>query len=367
MKPYYEDAEITLYHGDCREVVPTLDRVDAVVTDPPYGLKFMGKDWDHGVPGVAYWKAIGVAMKPGAHLLAFGGTRTFHRLTCWIEDAGFEIRDCVMWVYGSGFPKSLDVSKAIDKARTEDRPRIREVCRFLRAGMDAQDLNSRALVHLFGDCDSRLIDHWAARDTDSQPSLPTREQFEGMKSALGLAETVDRLFDELDQRRGEPSDNWKGAEVVGSFGDQDPGGLGGKRFTCRDNLKRAPAIDAARQWDGWGTALKPAWEPIIIARKPLEGTVAENVLKYGTGALNIDATRAGSYEETAANRKYGPYKSERTWSTSKTGPQDSTGHKKGRWPANLILTYPEDSYKLRDDVTPDQLRDLAEWMDANAE
>jgi len=108
-----------LYTGDCREVMPKhgmVNLVDAVVTDPPYGLGFMGKDWDHGVPGVGFWESVMAAMKPGAHLLAFGGTRTFHRLTVAIEDAGFEVRDCLMWVYGSGFPKSLDVSKAIDKA-----------------------------------------------------------------------------------------------------------------------------------------------------------------------------------------------------------------------------------------------------------
>jgi DNA modification methylase len=105
-------------HGDCREVMRTLDpeSVDSIVSDPPYGLSFMGKGWDHGVPGVEFWtEALRVA-KPGAHLLAFGGTRTYHRLACAIEDAGWEIRDCVMWVYGSGFPKSHDVSKAIDKA-----------------------------------------------------------------------------------------------------------------------------------------------------------------------------------------------------------------------------------------------------------
>jgi len=111
----------SIFNGDCRDVLPTLDLVDAVVTDPPYGLSFMGQGWDRGIPGVEFWEAVMGAMKPGAHLLAFGGTRTFHRLTCSIEDAGFEIRDCLMWVYGSGFPKSLDVSKAIDKVAGAER------------------------------------------------------------------------------------------------------------------------------------------------------------------------------------------------------------------------------------------------------
>jgi len=105
----------SIYNGDCRDVLPTLDLVDAVVTDPPYGLSFMGKGWDRGIPGVEFWEAVMGAMKPGAHLLAFGGTRTFHRLTCAIEDAGFKIRDCLMYVYGSGFPKGQDVAWEMHK------------------------------------------------------------------------------------------------------------------------------------------------------------------------------------------------------------------------------------------------------------
>jgi len=189
---------IDIHHGDCREVMATLDAesVDAIVSDPPYGLSFMGKGWDHGVPGVEFWaEALRVA-KPGAHLLAFGGTRTYHRLACAIEDAGWEIRDCVMWVYGSGFPKSHDVSKAIDKAAGAER------------------------------------------------------------------------------------------EVIGP---PTPGGQGnGNAYGA---ITRPPATAPATAWQGWGTALKPAWEPIIVARKPLVGTVAENVLTHGTGAINVDGCR----------------------------------------------------------------------------
>src|SRR5690606_509995 len=122
MTPYYERDGITLYVGDNREVLPALDvTVSAVVTDPPYGLSFMGKDWDHSVPGETFWRIIADAMKPGAHLLSFGGARTFHRMGVAIEDAGLELRDTLMWLYGSGFPKSHDVSKAIDKAAGAER------------------------------------------------------------------------------------------------------------------------------------------------------------------------------------------------------------------------------------------------------
>ena len=243
-----------IHHGDCREVMATLDAesVDAIVSDPPYGLSFMGKGWDHGVPGVEFWtEALRVA-KPGAHLLAFGGTRTYHRLACAIEDAGWEIRDCVMWVYGSGFPKSHDVSKAIDKAAGAER----EVVGPSRANVRS-DLK---------------------------------------------------------------------------YGGNDPSHNHGRLGAVTHPPITAPATDAARQWQGWGTALKPAWEPIIVARKPLVGTVAENVLTHGTGGINVDGCRVGT--ETL------------TYIAGETGGEGGKcGARKraevpttvtGRWPANLI-------------------------------
>lgn len=115
MIPYFSDDHVTIYWADCRDVLPDLSGLETCIADPPYGLSFMGKHWDHGVPGSHFWELIRAALLPGSMLLSFGGTRTFHRLTCAIEDAGFEIRDCLMWLYGSGFPKSLDISKALDK------------------------------------------------------------------------------------------------------------------------------------------------------------------------------------------------------------------------------------------------------------
>ena len=239
-----------IYHGDCREVMPTLhpESVDSIVSDPPYGLSFMGKGWDHGVPGVEFWaEALRVA-KPGAHLLAFGGTRTYHRLACAIEDAGWDIRDCVMWVYGSGFPKSHDVSKAIDKAAGAEREKV---------------------------------------------------------SASGGLHNNTNLND----------DGWS------KVGAENP---------TMDGPN--PATAAARQWSGWGTALKPAWEPIIVARKPLCGTVAENVLTHGTGGINVDGCRVeGSKPDTTRgaggrNGRYAPIAAQ--------GRIVDNGL--GRWPANVI-------------------------------
>jgi DNA modification methylase len=260
----------TIHHGDCREVMATLDAesVDAIVSDPPYGLSFMGKGWDHGVPGVEFWtEALRVA-KPGAHLLAFGGTRTYHRLACAIEDAGWEIRDCVMWVYGSGFPKSHDVSKAIDKAAGAERPRV-------------------------------------------------------------------------------------------------PGGQGGNNAILGAR-KRGEAISGeaisgeAIQWSGWGTALKPAWEPIIVARKPLVGTVAENVLTHGTGAINVDACRVASSDQIAAvtgkatlcGTRDGydrPWKHDPAALAARQERANAAIEKAntlGRWPANLIHDGSEEVVEL---------------------
>lgn len=200
-------------HGDCREVMATLaaDSIDAIVSDPPYGLSFMGKGWDHGVPGVEFWtEALRVA-KPGAHLLAFGGTRTYHRLACAIEDAGWEVRDCLIWVYGSGFPKSHN-------------------------------------------------------------------------------------------------------------------------------------LDGERK--GWGTALKPAHEPIILARKPLAGTVAENVLAHGTGAINVDGCKVGTDKvQTSAHKTLGDGIK---YGTSKPFPASEV--RIGRWPANFIHDGSEEVTQLLGDA-----------------
>lgn len=310
----------TLHTGDCREVMAGMDAesVHSIVCDPPYGLEFMGKAWDRcddigktshagprerdgssvfGRQRVSYsgssnrkcrkckrwawdypdrkctcdkpdfpnvkahqarimqewhheWavEALRVA-KPGAHLLAFGGTRTYHRLACAIEDAGWEIRDCVMWVYGSGFPKSHDVSKAIDKAAGE----------------------------------------WRGR---------------------------------------------AGAVVSGNAAMSAP--------NYERTPKGDPITDAARQWHGWGTALKPAWEPIIVARKPLIGTVAANVQEHGCGAINVDGCRVGTdWSDRPEAWKRSGNRSDAYDASGQVFPPTVGGtgircHPSGRWPANLI-------------------------------
>jgi site-specific DNA-methyltransferase (adenine-specific) len=204
------ERRFALHHGDCLDVLKTLAdcSVDAIVTDPPYGLSFMGKRWDYDVPTEAVWVECLRVLKSGGHLLAFAGTRTQHRMAVRIEDAGFEIRDMIAWVYGSGFPKSMDISKQLDKM----------------AGAEREVVGSKITGRALG------------------------------------------------------GSNWK---------DGNAGGQEAVDVT-------APATEAAKQWEGWGTAIKPSLEPITLARKPPIGTIAANVLEHGTGGLNIDGCRVDS-------------------------------------------------------------------------
>lgn len=251
---------IELSQGDCLKEMEKLSSnyVDAIITDPPYGLNFMNKNWDRGIPGVSYWLHALRVLKPGGHLLSFGGTRTFHRLACVIEDAGFEIRDTIMWIYGSGFPKSLDVSKAIDKMKGVERKEIG--IRTDGRGRSPQKI----LNHDHGD------------------------------TGIGHADGSKQVY-----------------------------------------MQTIPATNEAKQWEGWGTALKPAYEPIILARKPLDKkTVAENVLEHGTGAINIDACRV---ESNGDYIRHGVItRKEKLVGDERLGSSAGTNHPSGRWPTNVI-------------------------------
>lgn len=263
MKPTLIIGSAIIYAGNNLEVLPELqsNSVDSIVCDPPYELGFMGKSWDNS--GIAYsvelWQQCLRVLKPGGHLLAFGGTRTWHRLAVAIEDAGFEIRDNIAWLYGSGFPKSHNVALGIDKK------------------------NGHA---------------------NRGRAIPTASKYQATD------------IEEENKLTSNPVEAYEAKS------------------------------DEAKQWEGWGTALKPAHEPIVVARKPLIGTVAENVLKHGVGGLNIDATRIGFANEEdrkestsknqhadfgtaplAGNNTYGDY----------SMIQPKNYDPVGRWPANIIL------------------------------
>jgi DNA modification methylase len=318
--------------GDCLNVLPTLDAdsVDAIVTDPPYHLGFMGKAWEGG--DVSFraetWVAVLRVAKPGAHLVAFGGTRTFHRLTCAIEDAGWEIRDCLSWLYGSGFPKSLDVSKALDKRR-DDRAEVLCVTAWIRAARDRANLTNADLDAAFGF--HGMAGHWTSNA--SQPEVPTLDQWAHLMTVLRVDDVpadIQRLAVELNGMKGQPGEAWFRREVTGR--DNKGAAIWG---SCDGEYAiTTPATDAAKQWQGWGTALKPAWEPIILARKPLGGTVAANVQAHGTGALNIDGCRIGT-ESTLGPRGRGSFGliNDDGW----TPKPSVNGSESGRWPANVVL------------------------------
>ena len=322
-----------LHLGDCLEVLRTLPdaSVDAVVTDPPYGLAFMGKRWDYDVPSVEIWAECLRVLKPGGHLLAFAGTRTQHRMAVRIEDAGFEIRDMIAWVYGSGFPKSLDVSKAIDRmdaSEEQERRRLRFTAWVRSTGVTSRQIDEATGTNMGG--------HYTT--AASQPAIMTREHLEACRHLLGdVPEWVER---EADIRSVE-SRNMAEREVVGQAWrvDRKEGAVNyGGGTPCGAYNITAPATPEAQQWAGWGTALKPALEPITMARKPLEGTVAANVLQWGTGGLNVDGCRVGTTKDVPASvSKKAPANCYGKFAEGGETPGVG-GHDPnlGRWPANLI-------------------------------
>jgi hypothetical protein len=303
----------------------------------------MGKGWD--ASGIAYrvdlWAEALRVLKPGGHLLAFGGTRTWHRLACAIEDAGFEVRDSIAWMYGSGFPKSLDVSKAIDKAR-DDRPDILRVTSEIARLRDLAGLTNRDLDDAFGF--AGMAGHWTS--TKSQPAVPRLEQWAVLRDMLNPDPWLDAEVWRLNGRKGSPGEAWGQREVIQERTMTQGGGTSlqirtGPVREVQANVT-APATDAAREWSGWGTALKPAHEPIVVARKPLVGTVAANVLEHGTGALNIDACRIGMSPEDRAvvdirSGGSGGGRDGFLGDVDRQTGERFTSAPGGRWPANVVL------------------------------
>jgi DNA modification methylase len=336
VKPYYEHSGITIYHGDCREIIPTLDPVHAIITDPPYGLEFMGKEWDapwktdrrqnfdgtlqdqrenpygrskvRNGTGASYgadarimqefqkWCEMWAVeclrvLRPGGHMLSFGGSRTYHRMACAIEDAGFEIRDQIMWLYGSGFPKSMDVSKAIDKLN----------------GVKGTLGEPKSAAH------AGWIERGRMRGTEGHDGY--------QRPWMDDPEAVDANARQY---------------------------IGGS--------------ETSRKWSGWGTALKPAHEPICVARKPLIGTVAKNVLEYGTGALNIEECRVSLDGEVPpqGSGKYGSSDiyAQDEW-TKEKGQGATNTPITGRWPANIIHDGSEEVLECFP-AAPGQLADVSD-------
>lgn len=327
---------MNLYNGNCLDLLALLpdDSIDSIVTDPPYGLSFMGKKWDYDVPSVEIWAECLRVLKPGGHLLAFAGTRTQHRMAVRIEDAGFEIRDMIAWVYGSGFPKSLDVGKAIDKADASEGRRARQLkfTEWVRGtGLTSGEINQLT--------DTNMGGHYTT--AASQPAVATRELFEKLRPHFDC-EVPDWVEQMVDERTVE-SENFKRREVLGTETRyNEASGIvsaGRDERTLVERKITTAHTDAARHWQGWGTALKPALEPITVARKPLAGTVAANVLAHGTGALNIDGCRVthASAGDLAQSQAKNPGRADAVTSGvyGADRPQQRV-NADGRWPANLV-------------------------------
>lgn len=318
--------------GSCLDRLPELadNSIDAVVTDPPYELGFMGKSWDSS--GIAFnpqvWAECLRVLKPGGHLLAFGGSRTWHRIAVAIEDAGFEVRDSIAWLYGSGFPKSLDISKAIDKAAP-------------RAGMfDGFAAHFAKRRRASGLTQKSIAQHFPSRtggltgcvwNWENGANVPTVDQWKILQPLLELSNEWLPLIERVEAER----------EVIGQQKNAMAGWNmdGTTKFVDRDIT--LAATEEAKKWSGWGTALKPAFEPVIVARKPLIGTVAANVLAYGTGGLNIDGSRIGTGTGETRTVSYpdirGDNYQQGKESYSERGTVERVVKDQGRWPANVIL------------------------------
>lgn len=358
----------TIIHGDCLEELKKLEcnSIDAIVTDPPYGLSsmkpqqvadvlaawvtgdtvsvpakrggFMGKDWDSFVPPPAVWAECMRVLKPGGHMVVFAGSRTQDLMGLSIRLAGFEIRDTLGWVYGSGFPKSMDVSKAIDKQRNDKQETLTVTARLSElasaAGISRKDVDSHMGTSDMGG--------WWLSTLPHRCVVPSVENWAKLRDFIPGAHELDAEVWRLNGRKGTPGEAWEKREVIGrsssgigtAFGDGQWAQGKAEEFDVT-----APASDAAKRWDGWGTALKPAIEPIILARKPLDGTVAQNVLAHGVGGLNIDACRVGTYVNTTLsgidryNQNYAAMDGSnraRLEGTVKNAPA-------GRFPANVLL------------------------------
>jgi hypothetical protein len=340
-------STVDLRFGDCLAVLRELpdESVHAIVTDPPYGLEFMGADWDGQVPGVAYWRECLRVAKPGAHLLAFGGTRTFHRLAVAIEDAGWEIRDSISWLYGSGMPKGLNIGKAIDKAGG-DPLAFRRFARAYATAIEASDLTHSDVDRQLGLAVGGSSCYWARED--HRGGLPPRHHWEQVRDLLGLETGLEQLYDEAEREViGHHRRTGKEAGTYGAYvGDSDI---------------TTPATPEAARWEGWNTSLKPAQEPIIVARKPLaEKNVAANVLAHGTGGINVDACRVRLSQGEKTPTGSGDMRGRATyaqdeWTRTQMVNGGNATPAAGRWPANVVLVHDvscEDGGVCAEDVCP---------------
>lgn len=345
MEPYYRDDRCELHLGDCRDILPLLpdSSVDAVVCDPPYEIGFMGRGWD--ATGIAYdtamWRQVWRVLKPGGHLLAFGATRTYHRLAVAIEDAGFEIRDSIHWIYGNGFPKGQDIAKGIDRRRN-DRAELLRVTAWLASARDAAGWTNKQIDALWGF--NGMAGHWTSQLRAA--CIPTLDQWMRLRRELGFDDAeILPLVAKLNASKGSAGTAWEqrpaaSYESAPGMAESWTSGSGWTGSLARGGTA---VLEEARRWEGWNTALKPAHEPIIVARKSTGfNTTVANVLEHGTGALNIDACRITAdqdyYAKCASVVGLGSDRNGATLGTW-TGVREDSSHEAGRWPTNIVFTH----------------------------
>lgn len=327
--------------------------IDSIVTDPPYEIGMMGQAWD--ASGVAFevarWRECLRVLKPGGYLIAFSSARTYHRLAVAVEDAGFEIRDQLVWIYGTGFPKSpRDITAAIDRNRGDD---PRPVCRWLRQAVEAQGRRPADLDALFGL--AGMGGHWCATNRNTQPTVPTPEQWAAILELLGVEppDDVAEAFAELTARKGMAGEAWEDRPVVGEHSRPNAAAMWRSNYDG-DSARAAEIRDAtptkaeASPWIGWATALRPSHEPAVMGRKPFTGPTYRNVLEHGTGAINVGACRMPMSAEDAARidgmAGFGragydrPVGVSLNLSVDPIASQDSAAHPGGRWPPNVLLS-----------------------------
>lgn len=331
-----------ILQGDNRETLKTIpdNSIDAIVTDPPYGIDFLGKEWDANTGALETYQECLRVLKPGGHILAFSAARTYHHLAITLEQAGFEIRDQIMWIYSSGFPKSQDVGKSIDRqsGKAAHKAELSEVKAILKqlykdSGKTVGQIDRECGFNAGGYLKTDFKDKgWAN-------NLPKDDKWHKLKSVLGCGDEYDDYFVTTPQVK-------VGEKEAGCFDqDFDHYTIGARSKTV--NITKSQTA-AGQKWSGWGTALKPAHEPIALARKPIKLSIAKNVQQWGTGALNIDATRIPV--EGADTRSGGADGWDRVeFGQAEPNKSDGEGYvpnELGRFPSNVLgeITEPYQKY-----------------------
>jgi len=314
----------TMIHGDCLEEMRKMadNSIDFIVTDSPYGISFMSKAWDQQIPPIEYWQEMLRICKPGSMMACAGLPRMYHRLACVVEDAGWLVRDCIMHFFGSGFPKSLNIGKAIDKDNGKKR-NAKNFCKYFDDLCRKVSISNKEIDDYLGLSSNAF--HFRAWNT-KEPRFPRKELYYKLKIWLNISDEFDEMIEEAER------------EIIGKeIRKNSPNGIVscGRESELFERKITLPKLELSKTFNGYGTALKPAYEPWLICMKPLDGTFAQNAEKWGVAGINIDESRIeGNWKDIPPN------KGGRSSGImgNKTDHLGGKCHQMGRWPSNLILS-----------------------------